>query len=351
MSLLTQTNALLIDGFRELRHRKLFWIALALSLLVVLAVGATGVNERGWTILHWTIEGDINSKWMKPASYYKWLFVGLGVEFWLTWIATILALVTTAGIIPDLVSSGSIDLMVSKPISRSRLFLTKFVGGLIFAALQVGIFSVASFLLLGARADAWEPKIFLAIPLVIVFFSYLFAICALIGLVTRSTVASLLLTILAWALISGVWGTSEVFNLVRIRYTVDVRELERRIPVTKDEQRAENYKVELERFRASQKTYELVCRIGTLVVTPIPKPGATIELLQRSLLDIGDLPKRRDNDRNPLFDPQYAKDEEMVTASKLWKETQTPLWIIGTSLGAEAAILLLCCWIFSRRDY
>lgn len=352
MSAASQSLALLNDSYRELRHRKLFWVALALSLLVVVAVGATGVNERGWTIFHWTIEGDLNSSWIKPAAYYKWAFVGLGVEFWLTWVATILALITTAGIVPDLVSSGSIDLLVSKPLSRARLFLTKFAGGLLFATLQVSIFTVASFFVLGLRGETWEPRVFLAIPLVIAFFSYLFAICALVGLVTRSTVASLLVTILLWAVIGGLWGTNDMLNIRRVVLTADARELERRIPVTKDEQRVEEYRSALESVRGSERTWNRVCAIGNLVITPMPKTGATIELLQRELIQIADVPQDDEsNELPPFMTPKYAKRSDAMKAIREWKQTQTPLWILGTSLGAEAAILALCVLIFSRRDY
>jgi hypothetical protein len=78
------------------------------------------------------------------------------------------------------------------------LFLTKYVTGLLFVMLQVGVFSLASFMVIGLRGGAWEPRLFLAIPIVVGVFSYLYCISALVGLLTRSTVAALLLTLLFW---------------------------------------------------------------------------------------------------------------------------------------------------------
>ena len=49
----------------------------------------------------------------------------------------------------------------------------------------------------------WEPRLFLAIPIVLCLFSYLYAISVLLGVITRSTIATLLLTVLLWAIIGG----------------------------------------------------------------------------------------------------------------------------------------------------
>ena len=94
--------------------------------------------------------------------------------------------------------SGSIELMLAKPISRLRLFLTKYLAGLLFTALQVAVFTTACFLVFGIRGNAWEPAIFWTIPLVVLFYSYLFAVCVLFGILTKSTITSILLTMLFW---------------------------------------------------------------------------------------------------------------------------------------------------------
>ena len=100
---------------------------------------------------------------------------------YLTWVAAVLALISTSSMFPDFLTGGSIDLYLSKPIGRVRLFFTKYVSGLMFVALQVSVFAVGSFLVLGWRGHSWEPSLFLAIPIVVIFFSYLYGICVLLG--------------------------------------------------------------------------------------------------------------------------------------------------------------------------
>lgn len=202
-----QTLALLLDAYRELNAKKLFWITLILSGLVILMIAAMGLGREGYSVFGWTIPlpfGDyfeyLTDEQLAEAriSFYKGVFHEIGVTYWLTWAAIILAIISTAGLFPSLMTSGTIDTLLTKPISRLRLFLTKYLLGLGFVALQVAVFSVGGFIVIGVRASAWEPSIFLAIPIVVLFFSYLYAICVLIGVFTRSTLLAVMLTILAW---------------------------------------------------------------------------------------------------------------------------------------------------------
>lgn len=199
---MTQTYAILLDAYRELNAKKLFWIVLALSGLVVVVFALIGNNDRGITFLHWTFDFEfVSTKFIPQDQFYKIIFVNFGLAFWLTWIATALALVSTASIFPDFLAGGAIELALSKPIGRLRLFLTKYAAGLLFVLLQVGVFTLASFLVIGLRGGSWEPRILLAIPIVVLVFSYLYSVLVLVGVLWRSTIAALLVTLLVWFMI------------------------------------------------------------------------------------------------------------------------------------------------------
>lgn len=196
---MTQTLAILYDAYRSLNAKKMFWFILVISVFVVVAFAFIGLNKKGVTIAFWQLDSEmINTESFPPAAFYKFLFARFGIGLWLTRFATILALISTAGIFPDLISSGSIDLLVSKPIARLRLFFTQYAAGLLFATLQVTLFTLASFLVIGLRGGVWEPGLFLAVPVVVCFFSYLFSVSVLLAMLGRSTLACLLLTLLFW---------------------------------------------------------------------------------------------------------------------------------------------------------
>src|SRR5204862_1450850 len=137
---LIQTWAIFVDAYRELNSKRMFWVTLVLSGLVVAAFATVGLTERGYSVLGWENVSWFNSKVVSRPMFYHWIFGEFGVKRWLAFVATTLALISTAGMVPDLITGGAIDLYVSKPIGRLRLFLTKFAAGLLFAALQVTFF-------------------------------------------------------------------------------------------------------------------------------------------------------------------------------------------------------------------
>ena len=141
---MNQTLALLHDAYRELNAKRMFWIVLVISSLVVLAFLTIGVtnNPRAY-VQHITLMGVRTPlpAMLSRAAMFKLAFTTLGIKLWLTWVAMILAIISTSSMFPDLMTGGSIDLYLCKPISRLRLFLTKYVAGLLFVALQVTVFS------------------------------------------------------------------------------------------------------------------------------------------------------------------------------------------------------------------
>jgi ABC-type transport system involved in multi-copper enzyme maturation permease subunit len=410
---LMQTGAMLVDAYRELNSKRLFWITMVLSALVVAVFGMFGINERGLTFLHWEWPLPLfNSKTIPPSLFYRFAFVNIGVPIWLTWIATSLALISTASIIPDFVAGGSIELTLSRPISRLRLFLTKFFTGLLFVALQVAVFTLACFLVIAIRGGEIEWGIWMAVPIVVLFFSYLFSICALVGLITRSTIASLLVTLLCWVACFAVNVTDAVFIQQRAQAEISVLDNEKLVarretqtrrvlrdavernqpfPVAKEgEDQLEVInpvlkftRKELVESRIALADWEYWTSIGVAVKTFLPKTSETIGLLNRGLVSMEELRKLGliedetvetdiPDDPTITLDPKpdakadgkpEAKQEPArrrrrggpdPRATRIVEEhmrNRTTLWIIGTSLAFEAVILGIACVIFVRRDF
>jgi hypothetical protein len=207
----------------------MFWIVLIISAVVVIVFAGVGIDAKGITIFGFSLPLPINTSVMPKADFYKAMFNTLGVSIWLAWVANALALVSTAGIFPDLLTGGSIDLYLSKPISRLRLFITKYIAGLLFVTLQVSIFTTASFLVLGIRGGAWLGGLFLTVPIIVLFFSYLFCISVALGVLTRSTLAALLVTLLIWSAIWVIHTTEAGLLWAEAREQQKIRWYDRRI--------------------------------------------------------------------------------------------------------------------------
>lgn len=387
---LRQTKAIFVDAYRELNAKKLFWVTMILSGLVVLVIAAVGYGPEGVTIFGLSTPFPINTDVLSAETFYKMLFSSLGITIWLTWAATILALISTAQIIPDFVASGGIELWLVRPIGRVRLLLTKYLTGLLFVGLQVAVFSVAGFLVIGLRAGAWEPGVFLAIPIVVVFFSYLFSVQFLVGLITRSTIASLLTALLFWALLFAFNLTDSILLTTKINNELRQEAYENRIERQQenatvmirqawrqdgladadtrepteaefDEQNpriAEN-REELADLRESHKTISLWYRGIFAAKTVLPKTGETIELLNRYTIDRGEIDELAesfadDEDQSPTpstnwSDQRFQQETNRRAATEL--ESRPLWWVLGTSLGFEAVILGISCLVMVKRDF
>lgn len=317
---MSQTMAIFHDAYRGLKARKMFWVVLVISALVVAAFACLGITDRGLKVLFWEIEFGLTAKDMSPATFYKMMFTTLGIRIWLSWVVTILALISTAGIFPAFIASGSIDLVVSRPIGRIRLFLTQYVAGLLFVALQITVFCLASFLVIGLRGGAWEPGIFLAIPLVLCFFSYLFSVCVLLGVMWRSTVAALLLTILFWGMLAGLHRAEALVLFFELQQQqkqegreVRIKGVEARLraraaatgpssapagsrPALQEE--LAELRDKCDRTASGVEMLKTAHRILYGIKTFLPKTSETIDLLERTLIHTADMPEP-DEEQDP----------------------------------------------------
>lgn len=365
--MLTQTLALLLDAYRELNAKKLFWVTLLISGAVVLAFAAAGINEQGITFLWWEIPFPITSRAVPAPMFYKYVFSSLAIPIWLGWAASILGLVSTAGIVPDFVAGGAIELSLSKPIGRTRLLLTKFLTALLFMLLQVTVFTGAAVLVIGLRGNSWEPRLFLAVPIMVLFFSYLYCVCLLLGLITRSTIAALLLTLLFWFGVFGLNTTEEIFLTIRENNSLRIDWLERRIERLETRAREaeegepppadlERRKTQLEEASRNRRTIVRGHTLALAAKTVMPKTQETIDLLQRALLTAEDRERFR-NEREGGQGFNFGGDDVFVNPVELQRRVEEAQlgrsiwWVIGTSLGFEVLVLGVAAWMFARRDF
>lgn len=367
--MIEQTLAIFLDAYRELNSRKLFWVTLIISAVLVIAFGLVGVDAKGLSIV------TFHMNLPHASLVYKTLFDLIIISLWLTWVATVLALISTAGLFPDFISGGSIDLYLSKPIGRARLFLTKYIAGLLFVTLQVSIVALGSYFILGIRGHDWNAKLFLAIPIVVCFFSYLFAFCVLLGVKTRSTIAALLLTLAFWAFL-GVLDRAEPALLTfqnineaqaksQQQHAADADKtlsLARRDPkqaaligaFQEDSNSAHREADSTVRTERVLKTIHTIV-YGIKIVTP--KTTDTINLLDRYIF-----PNEKDanfasgmdaDQSNNGLDPDDPRSDTIAGAKKTAEDvrSRSPWQIVGTSLAFEAVIVVWAMWIFCRRDY
>lgn len=116
----------------------------------------------------------------------------------------LLALVWTAGFLPNFLDPGSASVLIAKPVSRQGLLINKYFSVLAFVGLQVTLFVGLTWLGLGVRTRVWDAAYLWCIPLLLLQFAVFYGFSVLLAVATRSTVACVFGSVLFWLLSWGI---------------------------------------------------------------------------------------------------------------------------------------------------
>ncbi|MBL4844624.1 MAG: VCBS repeat-containing protein [Planctomycetes bacterium] len=97
-----------------------------------------------------------------------------------------------SGYFPGLLREGGVDLVLARPISRLKIYLGKFCGGLVLYALASTVASGVLVLGIGIRFGSFPVTVLAMIPLQVFTAAVMFSILAAIGVVFRSTALPLM---------------------------------------------------------------------------------------------------------------------------------------------------------------
>lgn len=340
-----QFAAIFTDTWLLLRARKLFWLTLAITMLMGVLYASLGFTDTGVSLFfvldlpHESLKaGTPGAEAMAFNAFYQI------TNWWTALFGVILGLVTCASIFPEMMSPGAVDAVLSKPIGRGRLFFYKFVCGLVFMAAQVSVLAVIVLAAMRWRLGFWHFPVLWSIPLAVLLFSYLYAVCVLFGVWTRSALAALLLTLLVW------------LGCATIQFSEQL---------TAQLSRTSTAASALGGGRGNN-TAETFHRAFRTLMAVLPKTGETTVLIKRTVMrqqdaeyltqeEIDTQVKRNLDLQTMLGQPVES---EAVIRQRVEADLQamqelerSPHYIVGTSLLFEAMVLLLGGWIFSRRDY
>jgi len=123
-------------------------------------------------------------------------------------IGVFIAVLVTAPIVPLTFEPGAIDLLLSKPVSRSLLFLTKFFGASTFILINSIYLIGGMWLIAGLRFEIWSGRLLLCIPVLLFLFVIYYSVSAFTGVIWRNAIVSVCCAILFWGLCFAV-GTAK----------------------------------------------------------------------------------------------------------------------------------------------
>lgn len=189
---------------REAFARKIFIIFAGVSTLVLLVFAILFIS---FSIEDVTEVFGANSEVdMSEALVSQLQFLILAPLFG---IGLFLSIFSTSSFIPHMLEKGSIDLLLSKPVSRAQVILGKFFGGLTVVFLNVGYLIIGIWFLLGLKFGVWNIDFLYSIPVITFAFATLYAMIILVGITTRSSVLAMMISYLIFIVFSPLLSVRE----------------------------------------------------------------------------------------------------------------------------------------------
>ena len=112
----------------------------------------------------------------------------------LYFLCTFLAIFATAHLVPRMQEKGTIDLYLSRPVSRLKLILSRYIAGLILAGSNILYLIGSIWLIVMWKTHVVHPRFFVAGALILFVIAVLLAFAFLVGVITSSTGVSIMTT-------------------------------------------------------------------------------------------------------------------------------------------------------------
>lgn len=151
------------------------------------------------------IEAAINDSGisMKQRSVEVIMSMVVGLIYTLS---MLLFLAACAGYFPNMLESGAIDIVLSRPMDRLHIFLGKYFGGLALYAAAIGGTFMLIYIGVGLRTGVWVGGIFLAMPMMVFSAAVLYAILAALGVRKPSANLCLVVGLLFYLVVDAAVG-------------------------------------------------------------------------------------------------------------------------------------------------
>ncbi|MBI1832149.1 MAG: transcriptional regulator [Planctomycetes bacterium] len=210
---------LIHDTFWQTLTSRVFWILLGMSGIAI--VFCLGVSVEGGALVD---ERElIHPKTRKlileakePPGRVSLLFGAFTYPFtrrapdevrfilsiFASWIAgtfgIVMALVWTAGFVPESLHPSAASVMLAKPTPRWLILAGKYLGVVCFVGLHAAIFFLGTWIALGLRTDHWNPAYLAGIPLMTFHFAVIFSFSVMLAVLFRSAMACVIGSVLFW---------------------------------------------------------------------------------------------------------------------------------------------------------
>jgi ABC-type transport system involved in multi-copper enzyme maturation permease subunit len=191
-SKLIPAAALIRDTFREAFARRIFWgftgcsTALLAFLVFIMRIDVVAgalatVTMFGRALQTTDVQGVVQGT--QSVIAMAMYFLGLA-----------LAMFASAGLVAAMFEPGRIELLLSKPVSRTLLLLGRYAGNVLVVAANVVYLTLGSWIIFGIKTGLWGAGYLLSSVFTIFVFSVLLAVIVLLGVLWESAAVAIMVS-------------------------------------------------------------------------------------------------------------------------------------------------------------
>ena len=317
-----QLAALISDTYRSLKSRGLYWVMLWISVVLGVVYASLGCNESGWYLFFGVIK--VPSSFLHAGTEWEksLLMITLDglLDYWMLTVALVLAMFSASTVFPDSMRQGAIDLILSKPVSRFKVFFAKYCGAILFVAVQALVLAGICFLSLFFRLHILYWPVFWVVGLAVLIFSFIFCFNVLMGVLTGNSMAALLLTMLFW---SSLWLVQKIHTATD--------------PGTFKQSISNSDQPDV---KSMTMTVELVHKVTSQTLCYLPHTQET-----------GDLFRRFTKEATPHSFQQIMQGNREPTIAPIPVHERSIPDVITSGLVFQGVLLVIAFWRFARRDF
>jgi ABC-type transport system involved in multi-copper enzyme maturation permease subunit len=214
-------RALFRDALYQVLDNLVFRILAVLIVVLVLPLFVVGFRESEIVLaFYWRVPYP---EWIRPfiatisadtqsgtigflqSAFVDTIAGGLGMLF---------CIVATSFFVPRMLEKGFADTVLSKPVSRGALLLSRYVAGILFVGLLAVVLVGGQFLGFAAVSGYVDPGFLFSIFTLIWLFMMLHAVSVLCGVMTRSSIAAVMMVIVFYGSVGGIhlgWRIKEAW--------------------------------------------------------------------------------------------------------------------------------------------
>lgn len=193
--------ALVFNTLKEALARKVLLIIFILFSLIIILIPIV-INLDAVEVIPYMLQADPSFNYENFILKVELAFVSQ-IPFL---VLMMIFIVMASSFIPSMLQKGYVEFILARPISRTNIILSKYVAGILIVFIAMVYIIIPIWLIVSIKTGVWHFKFLYSIFWYTFIFATLYPLVILSGLITKSSVLSLIFNLLIFFPISAVFS-------------------------------------------------------------------------------------------------------------------------------------------------